>query len=76
MASSIRPRRGQILALGALLPVAGVMYALVALPRINQWGATDQEHQATWPGDRLLEPPWDSWLGVSQSFRIGSLVDC
>jgi hypothetical protein len=33
--------------LGALLLVAGVLYVVVARPRINQWGATDQEHQAT-----------------------------
>jgi hypothetical protein len=52
-----------ILALGALL-FAGVLYVVVARPRINQWGATDQEHQATWPGDHLVDRPGFVWTNV------------
>ena len=65
MASSIKPpRRGRLLAFGVLLPAAGVLYAVVTRPRINRWGATDQEHQATWPGDRLLERPGYVWTNA------------
>jgi hypothetical protein len=53
-----------MLALGGLLPAAGVLYGVVARPRINQWGATDQEHQATWPGDRLLAQPGYVWTNA------------
>jgi hypothetical protein len=53
-----------MLALGGLLPVAGLLYDVVARPRINQWGATDQEHQATWPGDRLLARPGFVWTNA------------
>jgi hypothetical protein len=57
-------RRDRMLALGGLLPVAGLLYDVVARPRINQWGATDQEHQATWPGDRLLARPGFVWTNA------------
>jgi hypothetical protein len=57
-------RRDRMLALGGLLPAAGVLYGVVARPRINQWGATDQEHQATWPGDRLLAQPGYVWTNA------------
>jgi hypothetical protein len=53
-----------MLALGGLLPVAGLLYGVVARPRINQWGATDQEHRATWPGDRLLARPDYVWTNA------------
>jgi hypothetical protein len=42
----------------------GALYALVARPRINQWGATDQEHQATWPGDELVAQPSFVWTNA------------
>ena len=51
-----------ILVLGALLLIAGVFYVVLARPRINQWGATYQEHQATWPGDHLVTRPNGSLL--------------
>ncbi|MDF2742285.1 MAG: hypothetical protein K0S88_3655, partial [Actinomycetia bacterium] len=57
-------RRDRMLALGGLLPVAGLLYGVVARPRINQWGATDQEHRATWPGDRLLARPDYVWTNA------------
>jgi hypothetical protein len=50
--------------LGALLLVAGVLYVVVARPRITQWGATDQEHQATWPGDQLVARPGFVWTNA------------
>jgi hypothetical protein len=53
-----------ILAFGALLVFAGVLYVAVARPRINQWGATDQEHQATWPGDQLVAQPSYVWTNA------------
>jgi hypothetical protein len=53
-----------ILVLGALLLIAGVFYVVVARPRINQWGATDQEHQATWPGDHLITRPSFVWTNA------------
>ena len=43
-----------IAAFGTLILLTVVLYVLVARPRINHWGATDQEHQATWPGDQLV----------------------
>jgi hypothetical protein len=57
-------RRDRMVALGGLLPAAGVLYGVVARPRINQWGATDQEHRATWPGDRLLAQPGYFWTNA------------
>ena len=42
----------------------GYFYGVVARPRINRWGATDQEHQATWPGDRLLARPGFVWTNA------------
>ena len=53
-----------MLTLGGLPPVAGILYGVVARPRINQWGATNQEHQATWPGDRLLAQPGYVWTNA------------
>jgi hypothetical protein len=53
-----------ILAFGALLLLAGVLYVVVIGPRINQWGATDQEHQATWPGDQLVAQPSFVWTNA------------
>jgi hypothetical protein len=35
-----------IAAFGTLILLTLVLYVLVARPRINHWGATDQEHQA------------------------------
>jgi hypothetical protein len=53
-----------IVALGALILLLGVLYVVVAGPRINQWGATDQEHQATWPGDQLVAQPSFVWTNA------------
>ena len=65
MAGSSKPRRrDRILVLGGLLPAAGVLYGVVARPRISQWGATDQEHQVTWPGDELLVRPGFVWTNA------------
>jgi hypothetical protein len=36
----------------------------VARPLINQWGSTDQEHQATWPGDQLVARPSVIWTNA------------
>jgi hypothetical protein len=36
----------------------------VTRPRINQWGATDREHQATWPGDHLVAQPSFVWTNA------------
>jgi hypothetical protein len=51
-----------ILLLGALS--AGLAYVVLARPRINQWGATDQEHHATWPGDQLVTRPSYIWTNA------------
>jgi hypothetical protein len=53
-----------ILVLGALVVVVGVLYVVVARPRIHQWGATDQEHQASWPGDQLVDRPSFVWTNA------------
>jgi hypothetical protein len=53
-----------ILVLGALLLLAGAAYVLVARPWINRWGATDQEHQAAWPGDQLVDRPRFVWTNA------------
>ena len=53
-----------MLALGGLLPAGGVLYGVVARPRINQWGTTDQEPRATWPGARLLARPDYVWTNA------------
>jgi hypothetical protein len=42
-----------VLALGTLILLTGVLHVVVVRPRINQWGASDQEHHAAWPGDQL-----------------------
>jgi hypothetical protein len=52
------------LAIGTLLLLTGVVYILVARPRIHQWGATDREHQATWPGDQLVARPGFVWTNA------------
>ncbi|HZA83287.1 MAG TPA: SRPBCC family protein [Actinomycetes bacterium] len=36
----------------------------MARPRISQWGATDQEHQAIWPGDHLVDRPSYVWTNA------------
>jgi hypothetical protein len=53
-----------IAAFGTLLLLTFVFYVLVARPRINHWGATDQEHQATWPGDQLVAQPSFVWTNA------------
>lgn len=53
-----------ISALGALTLFTVVLYVVVARPRINQWGATDREHQATWPGDQLVARPSFVWTNA------------
>lgn len=44
--------------------MGGVLYVVVARPGINQWGATDQEHHATWPGDQLVTRPSYVWTNA------------
>ena len=54
-----------ILAFGALILLLGAaLYVVVARPRINHWGATDQEHRATWPGDHLVAQPSFVWTNA------------
>lgn len=53
-----------IAAFGTLILLTLVLYVLVARPRINHWGATDQEHQATWPGDQLVAQPNFVWTNA------------
>jgi hypothetical protein len=53
-----------VLALGTLILVLGALYVAVARPRINQWGANGQEHQATWPGDQLVTRPSFVWTNA------------
>jgi hypothetical protein len=53
-----------IAAFGTLILLTVVLYVLVARPRINHWGATDQEHQATWPGDQLVAQPSFVWTNA------------
>jgi hypothetical protein len=53
-----------ILTFGVLTLLLGALYAVVVRPRINQWGATDQEHQATWPGDQLVAQPSFVWTNA------------
>jgi hypothetical protein len=54
-----------ILAFGTLILLLGAaIYFVVARPRINQWCATDREHQATWPGDQLVTQPRYVWTNA------------
>jgi hypothetical protein len=53
-----------VLAFGVLLLLLAVLYVVVARPRINQWGATDQEHESTWPGDQLVDRPSFVWTNA------------
>jgi hypothetical protein len=54
-----------ILAFGALILLLGAaIYVVVARPPINQWGAADREHQATWPGDHLVAQPSFVWTNA------------
>jgi hypothetical protein len=53
-----------IAAFGTLILLTFVLYVVVARPRINQWGATDQEHQATWPGDQLVAQASFVWTNA------------
>ena len=55
-----------LLAFGVLILVVGTIYAVVR-PRISQWGASDQEHLSTWPGDEFAaEPNFKMMLGIKQ----------
>ena len=53
-----------ILAFGTLMLLLGALYVVVARPWISHWGATDQEHQATWPGDQLVAQPSFVWTNA------------
>ena len=53
-----------VLTFGALLLFAAVLYVVVARPLINQWGATNQEHRASWPGDQLVARPRYVWTNA------------
>ena len=56
-----------LLAFGVLILVVGTIYVVVVRPRINQWGASDQEHLSTWPGDEFAaEPNFKMMLGIKQ----------
>ena len=65
MTRSGTPRQlGRALAVGSLLPAAAVLYGVAVRPRINQAGATDSEHRATWPGDSLVDHPRYVWTNA------------
>ena len=50
-----RPRQG-IVALACAASIAASAYALLVRPRINRWGATDEEVSKVLPGDELVDP--------------------
>jgi hypothetical protein len=52
------------LAFSTLILLLSALYVVVVRPRISQWGATDQEHQATWPGDNLVTRPSHVWTNA------------
>ena len=52
-----------VLAFGVLILVVGAIYVVVR-PRISQWGASDQEHVSTWPGDELVTQPSFVWTNA------------
>jgi hypothetical protein len=45
----------------------GAIYVVVVRPRINRWGASDQEHVSTWPGDELVAQPGFVWTNAITS---------
>ena len=53
-----------LLASGILILLVSGIYVVVVRPRINQWGATDEEHQSTWPGDHLVARPSFVWTNA------------
>jgi hypothetical protein len=48
--------RRPLIALAAAAGIAGSVYTLAVGPRINRWGATDEEVRKALPGDELLLP--------------------
>ena len=52
-----------LLASGVLILLVGAIYVVVG-PLINQWGATDEEHRSTWPGDQLVARPSFVWTNA------------
>jgi hypothetical protein len=52
------------LAFGVLILVVGTIHVVLVRPRINQWGASDQEHLSTWPGDELVALPSFVWTNA------------
>jgi hypothetical protein len=53
-----------LLASGVLILLVSGIHVVVVRPRINQWGATDQEHRSTWPGDQLVDRPSFVWTNA------------
>jgi hypothetical protein len=53
-----------LLAFGVLILLVGTLYVVVVRPLINQWGATDEEHRSTWPGDELVDQPGFVWTNA------------
>jgi hypothetical protein len=53
-----------LLASGILILLMSGIYVLVVRPRINHWGATDEEHRSTWPGDELVDQPSFVWTNA------------
>ena len=53
-----------LLTSGILILLVSGIYVVVVRPRINQWGATDEEHQSTWPGDQLVARPSFVWTNA------------
>jgi hypothetical protein len=72
--------RRPLVALASVAGVAGTLYALAIRPRMNRWGATDEEVRKALPGDELLSerrlvstraitidaPPEDVWPWLVQ----------
>jgi hypothetical protein len=65
MASMRRPHRlAHGSALAGLTGFTGGFLATTVQPRINRWGATDDEHRATWPGDEFVRSPGLVWTNA------------
>ena len=62
-----------LVASGILILLVGAIYVVVR-PRINQWGATDQEHRSIWPGDQLVARPSFVWTNAITIHALAAQV--
>jgi hypothetical protein len=53
-----------LLVSGMLILLVSGIYVVVVRPRINQWGATNEEHRSTCPGDELVDQPSFVWTNA------------